>query len=474
MKKLQRIIIAELLVIAILAVSFAALMAGSPGAAAKEHSFSDHAATDITELVIENEKGELRVASKDGGYVVEGVPAELIDIDYFIDFLVNCSEISSIKRVESSGLNLDKYGFDKPLARLDVKFSDGDEIRLSLGAQETVSGNYYIKADSENSVYLIDKAVAESYLIAKEELISFYITPELQVSSPLSAVRSVTFTGGRLEHPVTIESVADGDEEVKELARSFGAPTHIVRETGVYELDQSYGIEMLTPLCGMKGLSIIKYGLSPRQEDELGFAEPWMKVEFDYKNSDKGTEHYVLRFLPAAKDGSVFYANAAGSGTVFLIEPQPFFDISYPKLLLRWFISPLMMDVDGISIMAEGRSYEFAIDHSDPKNPVASLNGSEVDIELFRKLFQLLGTAASDGNYMGPQPEAESAPVMEICYHYNDDKPDDVLAIYPGSSRRVNVYSNGVCEFAMKESFVARVTDAVKAVAEGSDFDINW
>ena len=231
---------------------------------------------------------------------------------------------------------------------------------------------------------------------------------------------------------------------------------------------------MLTPLCGMMGQSIVYYGLSQEQVDAMGFAQPYMQVEFDYKNGTQEPEHYVLRFLAAMEDGSYFYVNAKGSGVIYLVERPAFFDISYEKLLLRWFISPLLMDVEGIAVETGSETYDFAVDNTDAKNPIVSLDGQPVDISLFRSLFQLLGSAASDGGYLGVQNAPEGEPVMVITYRYTGDKDDDVLALYPGDTRRVNAYVNGVCEFAMRDAFVERVNEALPAIRAGESFDINW
>lgn len=72
------------------------------------------------------------------------------------------------------------------------------------------------------------------------------------------------------------------------------------------------------------------------------------------------------------------------------------------------------------------------------------------------------------------QPEAETPAVMTITYHYTDGKADDVMALHAGGTRRMNVYVNGVCEFAMKETFVERVNQALSALQAGESFDINW
>lgn len=474
MKKLVRLLIAEAIVVVVLAAALLFFLFRPHGTVEESYVFSARSATEIVSIQIENEAGGIVVSTQDGGFLIDGVPSELVDIEGFISFLEACSEVAALQKVDTGKNDLSAFGLAPGQAQVTVIYADGAAMNLSLGNQEPLSGNYYCSVDGEDDVYLLAADTAGKYLMAKESLISFYVTPKLAVSSALSAVRDVTFIGGPLEKPVTIESVSAGDEEVRELARSFGAATHIVRGAGVYELDQSYGLEMLTPLCGMTGQSIVYYGLAEEQVDSMGFADPYMQVEFDYQNGTETAQRYVLRFLPATEDYSYFYVNAKGSGTVFLIERLAFFDISYEKLLLRWFVSPLLMDVSGITVETGGVVYDFAIDQTDAKNPVATLNDYQVDIALFRSLFQLLNSAASDGDYLGVQDVPGTEPVMTVTYHYTDGKSDDVVAYHSGGTRRVNVYVNGVCEFAMKDTYVERVSQALTAIQSGESFDINW
>ena len=474
MKKLLRLLITEIVIVAVLFAALTILILNPPGSEVETYVFSQRSATEIVSIHVEHEAGVIDIKTQDGGFMIDGVPSELVDIETFIEFLSACSEVSALQKVDTNKKDLAEFGLAPCQAWVYVLYADGTELSLQLGSKESVSGNYYFSVDGQDGIYLMAGETADYYLMVKESLISFYVTPELKVSSPLSAVGDVTFSGGPLKESVTIESVGFGDEEIREMARSFGAATHIVRGNAVYELDQSYGLEMLSPLCGMTGDSIMYYGLTPEQENAMGFAEPYMQVAFDYKNGTAEAVPYVLRFLPAIEDGSYFYVNAAGSGMVFLIERPAFMDIGYEKVLLRWFVSPLLMDVSGITVEVGDGVYDFTIDGSDAKNPVAALNGETVDISLFRRLFQLLNSAAADGDYLGVQPQPGDKPIMRVTYHYTEGKADDVVALYSGSTRRVNVYVNGVCEFGMKDSYVERVKQALSAIGAGESFDINW
>ncbi len=475
MKRMVRLLVIALVVVAILAATLAVLLGMPTRAEADTRVFSNHAATDVVGVHIKNDTGEYNVSAEDGGYVIDDVPSELVDVETFIGFMVACSDVSALTRVDMGKLDAAAFGLDEPQATVSVEYADGETMELLVGDAEPLSGNYYCAAPGEDDVYLIAGETAENYLIGKQGFVSFYVTPKLQVSSALSALADVTFSGGTLASPVTVESVSAGDAAVKQLARSFGAATHIVRGDGVYELDQTYGLTVLTPLCGLTAQAIVYYGLSAAQEDAMGFGSPYMQVDFDYRSSaDANATHYTLRLLPAKEDGSAFYANVAGSGVVYVIGREAFVDISYEKLLLRWFLSPLLMDVSGVTVEANGKTTEFTVDNTDRKNPQIQCDGETMDTEQFRSFFKLLVSAAHDGTYLGPQAAADGSPAMRITYRYTDGKADDVLALYPGETRRVNVYVNDVCEFAMKDTFVERVHEALAAMEHGETFDINW
>lgn len=476
MKRLRGILLAEILTAVVLGVLLAVLLFTMPKSGAESIVFSDHAITDIVSVQLENENGSITVSTQDGGFVVQEVPSELVGIDTFIDFLSACVQVPAEQKLAGRAKDAEQYGLEAPQSQLTVSYADGETLTIQVGSLESVSGNYYCAVNGDDSIYLLSPEYVQWYLIAKETLISFEITPKLQVSSALSALKDVTFSGAEYETPVTIESVSSGDEEVKRTAISFGAATHIVRGAGVYELDQTYALTMLEPLCGMSGQSIAAYGLTEEELNEIGFGDPYLKVEFDYKNGTETAEHYVLRFLPANESGTVFYVNSSGSSVVYLVERPAFMDLTYEKLFLRWFLTPLLMDISGVAVESPAGTFDFAVDNTDAKNPVVTMNGEALDTGRFRSLFKLLCSAANDGNYLGVQPApTEENAVMTITYRYRDEaKEDDTMVLYRGDARRVNVYINGVCEFAMKDTFAERVNQALSALQTGEDFDINW
>ena len=70
---------------------------------------------------------------------------------------------------------------------------------------------------------------------------------------------------------------------------------------------------------------------------------------------------------------------------------------------------------------------------------------------------------------------ASGAPLMTITYAYRDAaKSPDVMTLYAGSTRRVNVDINGVIEFDMRASFVDALKLACQHTVSGGAIEENW
>lgn len=427
---------------------------------------------DVSAVEVENATGTYRFYYEDDGYVLDDIPASIADLDAFIHFMTNCAQLSAIQQVDSASSA--GYGLENPAAVARIQFFEGEPVVISIGGQEPISGNYYVSAEGFDGVYLMAQSLAEPFLLPKTQIISKTVTPQLAVSSPLSAIRDVTFTGGLLERPVTIQATSGGDETVKLAGLAFGTATHLVQSVGTYQLDQTYGIEVLGSLFGIPVQEVVGYNLGAAELSNLGFDSPWMTVEYDMVNNTEGVaEHCTLKLVSVENGG--FYATMEGSGAVFLMGEQAFMNVQYDKLLLRWFLTPLLMDLSAITIEGDGQQHRFEIDNTDPLNTLVTMDGVALDIDLFRSFFRLITSAAHDGNYLGEQEQPDFGALLFITYEYNQTNKDpDVLALYPGEVRRVNVFVNGAGEFAMKDQFVSRVLEGCLQMQDGQPVEENW
>ena len=439
--------------------------------------FLDREPAEIRQLTVTNGSGGFQVFYDDAeeGYVFDDIPVSLVDTGGFFTLMNHAGGFGALRTIEAHAKDLSVYGLAQPNAEVGVIYQDGTAFSLAVGAREPVSGNYYGRVLSEgfpqDTVYLFAEEDVICFLLQKEDYISDLVTPELMVSSPLSAVRNITFSGRALKQPVTVTAVSGAEEETVLKAKSFGPATHLVELKGCYELDQTYGIEVLGSVLGIRALSVAGYNLTEEDLKDLGFEDPYMQVDFSLKNGTDYIADYQLRLVPR---GEYYLASMLGSGAVFLIEPPAFVSLDPTRLCLRWFLSPLRTDLADVTVEFDGERYVYTSDMEEGGEIEAFVNGEPLDREQFFRFYRLVTSAASDGQYL-EDPVTEGEPLLTVTYHYNiEGKSPDVMELYPGSLRRVNVRINNVTEFDMRAAFIDALKTACRHTLTGETVEETW
>ena len=469
--KLVRWVLAAFATAAALALLYLFLLNRPTGAGNGMVIFVDRQPMEIQTLSVTNEYGSYEVTSGSDGYTLADIPANIIDTDGFYELMNHGCGFAALRTVEEQPQDLAVYGLKKPSAQVSVAFTGGETFHLFIGDQERISGNYYCRVEGKEPIYLFSGEDMVYFLCRKEAYISKAVTPALAVSSPLSAIRDITFSGTSLEKPIQVTAVSDTNPQAQLLAKSFGPATHIVRMKGVYELDQTYGVTMLGSVLGINALDIVGYNLSDADLSKLGFDTPYMTVAFGLKNGTDYIADYELSLVPAKE---YFMAHLTGTSVVYLIDKPAFVDIDYTKLCLRWFLSPLRLDLKQMTVSFDGQSYVYTSGKKEDGTQYAFVNGEGMDIEQFYSFYRLVTSAASDGQYLADVTPGD-APLATITYEYLDEKKTpDVMNLYAGSARRVNVEVNGVIEFDMKASFVDALKKACAQTLTGGVIEENW
>lgn len=473
----MRSLLARTLAFALLAALLAGLFFTLQGQGLKgpvdDLVFSSREPTQIARIAVSNSHGTYTISldEQTGGYLVGDLPAELVDMDAFIHFMVQAAALRAQSKLAGAG-DLAAYGLTSPQAQASIRFTDGQQLGISLGKQEEVSGNYYLKVEGKPWVYTCAPGLAAGFLRPQEGFLSLQVTPPLSVSSPLSAIRDAHFEGRHLGEAIQISAVMGGTDSLRLEALSFGAATHLVRGRGLHALDQAGGIRVLGSLLGIRAMQVVGYHLGPEGLQEYGFLTPDLRVDFVLADRATGGQPFTLSLVQAA--GDTFYAHVLGRDAVYLINRPAFYDLSYEQLILRYFISPMLVDVSGLTVRAPEGEYHITLERPPGGEARALLNGQQVDWAQFLAFYRLVTSAAADGGLID-QTEPQTAPALELIYHYKTpEKADDVLRFYPGSPRRMAVSVNGVIELDIRESFVSRLILACQALEANLPVEENW
>ena len=480
MKNLVRFVIIGAVVVAVLALTFILLLHNPKELPNEAIVFASFQATDVNSVTVNNEYGDycFQFDFEEGGYVTDDIPPFLVAVDTFVEFITHCAQLVALRAIPPGAYDLHETGLSNPQANVHIEIFDGSYFDLAIGVMERISGNYYALISGTgverlDYVYIIPQSTVQQFLLPKTQIITKYLTPQLQLSSPLAAIRDITFSGGGLLSPVVIKSTTGADAETALAAKSFGTATHIVHGASLYQLDQVYGIEVFGALFGIRG-DIVGYELSDEDLSAFGFDEPYMTIKYDMVNDMAGELVQMLLRITPAEDGH-FFATLNDIEAVFVIDRLPFIDIQFERLILRWFLTPMLMELSGVFVSTPSGSYRFDIDNTNPREPVITYDGRELSVALFRSFFRLITSASHDGTYLGPLPRPTGKPMLQITYIYTSpEKQSDTLELYNGEARRANVYVNGAGEFAMRDLFVQRVTEGLENLILGQPIEENW
>lgn len=420
---------------------------------------------------------QVRISGAQGAYVLapqgvdvlpEGLAADELT-ELTLEALASFSVGESIDAAQDEAL----YGLDAPAVEASVLYASGQTLRLQLGAQESVSGDFYCRFDGEEAIYLLDQGVASRLLLAPEDYISLQITPACRTQSSLSAVLDLLLRTPQGE--ISVRSCADPDEATRLEMLSFGAVTHLVDGPGVvHEMDRTYGQEIFDSLFNLCATEVVAYGLDEDGLAQLGFDQPDATAAFSLRNgeeADTPVEDWVVRVVFEEEEGALIAVN--DEGVVYRAPRPAFAGAQYERLVMRWFVSPLLTDVEELAVCIGDREYVYKIGGT-AAQPQITREGEAVDLARFRSFYTLVVSCAGNGDYLGlVQPQGE--PVLRLRYRYKDDqKADDVLEMYEIDARTLLVSVNSVAEFAMRRNYLDVLAQAVDALETGGEIAQTW
>lgn len=428
--------------------------------------------SDVAEVRVQNEYGAYTVKQGSDGITVHDLPPELVNMDYVAMLLDECSKIEYSEKISVDSEDLKQFGLDDPTASVDISFNDGGKISLFLGMNEQISGGRYFRTSESNDVYIMKNNRTIRFTMSVKNYINYVIIEPNKSTSILSAVQDITFSGSQLPQPIVLKAVLEDREDIKLLASSFGAVTHLITQPQLHEADQTELIRITESLLGLISEGVVDYNCTQEELAAYGFDNPVLQVEFDYKNGrDAQTEHHVLRLSKLEDD---YIATLDDWGVVYKIAPVDFTTVSYEKLILRWFASPFITDVKRLEVTLQEDTYSFGIEGENAKNIAADLNGALLDSDLFRKYYNLIVSAAGDEK-LPSTTTPQGKPVVSIRFVYKDsNKNDDLIEFYHDEIRRVLVSVNGICEFKMRDKYIETIRQATVNLAKGQSFASEW
>lgn len=426
---------------------------------------------DVAAVDIRNQYGGYTFRREGAGYRLHDLPTEKVNEDYVAMLLDETSRVECLSVVTEDLSRLADFGLETPVAQVDVTYADGIAFALLLGGEETVSGGRYCMEAGGGVIYLMKENRTIRFTMPVEKYLDYIIIPPEESTSVLSVLQDIRFSGTSLPRPIELTAVLPQREDTQVAALAYGAVTHILTQPGVHEADPGTLKQIAIDLLGLISEGVVAYNCTPEELAEYGFTDPWLQIDFDYRNGkDASVVPYTLRVV-RGEDG--YLATLNDEGIVHRILDLSFLHVTYEELVLRWFFSPFLTDVAALELEDATGTTRFDLAGDSAKDLTVTRAGEAVDSEAFRKFYNLVVSAASDGAGQGEAPTGEALMTIRYCYR-DSRKTDDVLTLYAAPQRRLAVGANGVAEFTMRENYLSVVTQALAALLEGEPFSTEW
>lgn len=428
----------------------------------------------IQSITVDNLSGGYSLEKEGEGYRLHDIPAEQVNSEYLDMLLDEASSIQYLTEVTDDLSRLADYGLAEPEAVVEITYTDGASRRLLIGAKEPVDSGRYFMEDGGDKILLMKDNRSIRFTMPVENYIDFIIIPPEETTSVLSELQDITFSGTSLETPIVLKAVLPERADLQRTGLSYGALTHLVVEPGLHEASATALSTIADQLFGLISEGIVAYNCTEEELAAYGFDEPWLQIDFDYKNGKEApVTPYCLR---VSQDEEGYIATVNDEGIVYRILDQDFLHITYNDVVLRWFVSPFITDVEQLTISSPDSEYTYKLEGATAKElTVTDGQGNPMDSTSFSSLFNLTTSAASDGALLAEEPALPDEPLLTVRYQYHDaEKPDDVLNFYDAGQRRLYVEVNGVCEASMRQNYLDVLLNACAAYSNGESFSVEW
>ncbi len=440
-----------------------------------------HIPAEIKSMEVENESGKYTLLSEtpkiettasDGtaSYMTDATVYTLVgfeDMDLLTgspDTLANdCASITASKKVNDGSAKAD-FGFDKPRATVKVEYTDGDKVTVYVGNDADDNKGAYLMLEGDENVYLVDSESVDGFLMGAMDMLSTEIGFSANDDSG-NVFSKMVFGGSLFGEDVVLDY---SDYEAFSATYMITSPDSTIAN----EETVSYMVNNVRNLTAEKVIAV-----SPDDEKikSYGLDDPYVTVEAEYPDltvSYKATK---------PDDEGMFYL--LSGGIVYQMDKNavPWINYSYDQLIPASVMSPKYVNVNKVTVEADGKTYEFDIERetavsynadsdTDVENTVTTVTcgGKTVSEEIFNIYFQNL-TSAKRSDMTADMPEGKKE-LLKITYEFSDGKTGTAV-YFEGENRKCAVVVNDTLASTAFESYVAKIIEDTKLVSENKSVD---
>lgn len=420
-------------------------------------------AEEVVRVEAENEKGGYLAEAGEDGLLTVPVFGGKYDLKHndLVFLQNNMATLTATRVVEENPDDLQKYGLESPVASAEITLADQTSHTVRLGAKLPTDGGYYAQVDSDPSVYAIATTDVDKLLYGEADFLELEILSQPESQSPDVSMVQVDGAGFS-DKPLIVKQV-DG----------YGGYGKGYRITSPIEA----GLNSTTGMSLIEGLYVLSAseaaGIAETEEElaPYGLQNPYAVVTY-IRDGEEG----ALRIgdeTALESGGSARYLMKSGSSVVYKVPETslPWLTADIDNLFSSLLLIPSIETVDTVSVDASGENYLFQ-SSGDAENIEATLNGSKIDSNNYRAMYEyLISASAREINYGSPKGES----LAKITYHYRDAaKEDDIVEFFAVNDRQCILSLNGSDGFLTETRYVDKLIANCQKVLNGETPSLDY
>ncbi len=352
--------------------------------------------------------------------------------------------LNATKRIDDPSADLSEYGLASPAATCLVKFADATEKKILLG-NEAPSGGYYLKLETEKSVYIVNHSLPTYMQLTAANFVETDVIPSAEDYADDKdanlTVSYVLLSGSKRDEEVeiTMDPDYDGGDGTE------ASTPYVMSKPIEYDVNTTITGDMIASVTSIKFSNCIDVKLTPEKIASYGLDNPDYRLK--YKFADTTVE---IRF--AVIDDNTYFALLEGFDAVFTVSSMYVPYLTYPadEFMTRLTFAKSITLLEKLTVEADGKKWVFDVKHPDT-GAFAYFNGTPLYQDNFRTYYENLLMTLSEGR---TTDTPSTAARLTITYEFNDGSDSVKVEYVPADSMRYVYLVDGEGTFFVLKSQV--------------------
>ncbi len=408
---------------------------------------------------------------KDYKYVINELEKYTQKESSVTSLVSNVNKLYSSSKIEDKVEDLSKYGLDKPSSVVTYETVD-KTYTINVGS-EAPDGSFYTMIDGDEALYTIDSSIANLFNSNYVDFLDTTLIPaetETLEDGTTQTPKITSFELERSDLPAKIKLLPNDNTEQLAYSSIYKMVSPIESDIN-YQIDSEY----MAKIFGMSA-SKVEAIYDSSKASEYGFDKPTAKFTVQYSGKTKtitvGNKAESGEYRVLVDNNGLVY-NASEETLVFMT-------VTADDMISGLAIVPSITDVKTVNVMLDGKTYKYDLTNEKVKDEDSGeeslqttkvvYDGKELDLDIFRKYYQLLLSASVEKiNYDNTKGDL----VASIEYLYTDGGSDKI-ELYQAENRRMIVAINGEAKYEGRIAYYDKLVKETQNLLSGKAVDTDW